>query len=287
MGNMSNLDAIGFANQFDSNFVEGENSSEATVVRTNETFVVTAQNVDFFYGKQQALKGVNLEIKQGQVTCLIGPSGCGKSTFLRTLNRMNDRIPGSVVKGTITIDGEDIYSKKVDLMNLRRKVGMVFQKPNPFPMSIYENVAMAPRLHYGIKNPDLEQVVEDSLKRAALWDEVKDDYKKKSALSLSGGQQQRLCIARTLAVQPEIILMDEPCSALDPISTYKVEELIQELAGDYTLIVVTHNMHQAARISRETAFFMMGELVEFGLTDDIFQRPRVRATDDYVSGRFG
>ncbi len=221
------------------------------------------------------------------MTCLIGPSGCGKSTFLRVLNRMNDRIHGSRQTGKVIVDGQNIYARGTDLMQLRRKVGMVFQKPNPFPASIFENVAMAPRIHYGLNSSQLEEVVVTALQKAALWDEVKDDYRKKSGMSLSGGQQQRLCIARTLAINPEIILMDEPCSALDPISTYKIEELIKALAGDYTLIVVTHNMHQAGRISSQTAFFNMGELVEHGSTEDIFQRPRQRETEDYVSGRFG
>ena len=248
--------------------------------------VVRADNVSFFYGTHQALRNIDLTFEKNRVTCLIGPSGCGKSTFLRAINRMNDRIPGARLEGTITVDGEDVHSKKMDLMELRRRVGMVFQKPNPFPATIFENVAMAPRLHYGLKGRDSEELVQESLVRAALWDEVKDNLKK-SALALSGGQQQRLCIARALAVQPEIILMDEPCSALDPISTYKVEELIRELAQDYTLIVVTHNMHQAARISNCTAFFMLGKLVEVGPTDEIFQRPQSAETEAYVSGRFG
>lgn len=248
--------------------------------------VASARDVDFYYGSNQALKKVNLDIDKNKVTCFIGPSGCGKSTFLRILNRMNGRIPGSRLTGTVTIDGQDIYSKNVDLMQLRRKVGMVFQKPNPFPASIFENIAMAPRLHYGLKGRELGELVETVLRRAALWDEVRD-HLKKSALSLSGGQQQRLCIARTLAVQPEIVLMDEPCSALDPISTYSIEELIRELAQEYTLVVVTHNMHQAARISDYTAFFMLGELVEFGQTEQIFQRPTCPETENYVSGRFG
>lgn len=249
--------------------------------------VIDVNRLNVFYGEKQALKGISAHIHEKRVTTLIGPSGCGKSTFLRTLNRMNDRIPGIKVEGEIKIHGEDPYSRQTDLLGLRRKVGMVFQKPNPFPMTIFENVALGPKMHYGIKGKQLEEAVERALHEAALWDEVKDDYKKKNGLNLSGGQQQRLCIARMLAVKPEIILMDEPCSALDPISTAKVEELITILAADHTLLVVTHNLQQAERISDYTAFFMFGELVEHGHSKTIFSEPSHQSTQDYVSGRFG
>lgn len=247
---------------------------------------VSAEAFSFWYGKNQALCDVSISIPSYRITSLIGPSGCGKTTFLRSINRMNDRIPGCRVRGKMFVDDLDVYGKKVDLMSLRRKVGMVFQKPNPFPSSIYENVAMAPRIHYGLSKSELNDLVEESLTKAALWDEVKDSLRK-NALELSGGQQQRLCIARTLAVMPQIILMDEPTSALDPISSYRVEELIMSLSKEFTLIVVTHNMHQAARISDFTAFFMLGNLVEFGSTEQVFQRPSEKSTEDYVSGRFG
>lgn len=290
MGNLSHLDVVRAADQLSGNHRPRQSEEKAGVVTGTQHAkppAVVTERLDFWYGSNQALKNVSIEIPKHEVTCLIGPSGCGKSTFLRTLNRMNDRIIGARHSGLVIVDGEDIYSRRTDLMRLRRKVGMVFQKANPFPTTIFENIAMAPRLHYGIGGSALEQVVEISLRKAALWDEVKDDYRKKNALALSGGQQQRLCIARTLAINPEIVLMDEPCSALDPISTYKIEELIQELSGDYTLIVVTHNMHQAARISTRTAFFNLGELVEYATTEEIFQRPKQRETEDYVSGRFG
>ena len=290
MGNLFNVDVVGAADQLSGNHrpsTSQETPSVVNEIAPRENIVVEAKDVDFYYGKNQALKGVTIQIIRNKVTCLIGPSGCGKSTFLRSLNRMNDRITGARHTGLIEIDGENIYSRKTDLMQLRRKVGMVFQKPNPFPTTVYENIAMAPRIHYGFGARELNETVETALQKAALWDEVKDDYKRKHALALSGGQQQRLCIARTLAINPEIILMDEPCSALDPISTYKIEELIKELSGDYTLIVVTHNMHQAGRISSHTAFFNLGELVEYGTTESIFQRPAKRETEDYVSGRFG
>ncbi|MDW8107087.1 MAG: phosphate ABC transporter ATP-binding protein, partial [Armatimonadota bacterium] len=218
---------------------------------------------------------------------LIGPSGCGKSTLLRALNRMNDRIPDAITQGKVFVNGVNIYDRGVNLTRLRREVGMVFQKPNPFPMTIFENVALGPRLHYGLRGRALEEVVEDALRKAALWDEVKDDLKKKSGLALSGGQQQRLCIARMLAVQPRILLMDEPCSALDPISTQKIEELIVELGKQYTVIVVTHNLQQAARISQYTGFLMYGELVEWGETQQLFERPQRQETEDYIRGRFG
>jgi len=242
--------------------------------------------VDFWYSDLQALKGVNLEMKEKCVTALIGPSGCGKSTFLRLLNRMNELIPGTRMKGTILMDGQDIYAPEVDVVELRSKIGMVFQRPNPFPKSIFENVAYGPKRHGVRKRSELEDIVEDSLKRAALWDEVKDSLSK-SALDLSGGQQQRLCIARALAVKPEVLLMDEPASALDPVATGKIEDLIDELRKEYTIVIVTHNMQQAARISQYTAFFLSGELIESNLTDKLFTRPDDRRTEDYITGRFG
>lgn len=246
---------------------------------------IQVRNLELFYGDNKALKNINLDIESKKVTALIGPSGCGKSTFLRTLNRMNDLIDNVKITGEITIGGKNIY-KDIDEIDLRKKVGMVFQKPNPFPMSIYDNVAYGPRLH-GVKDKKtLDGIVEKSLKGAALWDEVKDRLKK-SALGLSGGQQQRLCIARTIAVSPEIILMDEPTSALDPISTIKMEELMYELKKKYTVITVTHNMQQAGRIADKTAFFLSGEVVEYGDTSDIFYKPRDKRTEDYITGRFG
>lgn len=244
------------------------------------------QNLNLYYGNMQALKDINLEIKQQQITALIGPSGCGKSTFLRTLNRMNDLIEGVRVEGKILLDGQDIYRPEEDVVHLRKKVGMVFQRPNPFPMSIYDNIAYGPRIH-GLKDKKkLDQIVEKSLKAAALWDEIKDRLNR-SALSLSGGQQQRLCVARLLAVEPDVLLMDEPTSALDPISTIKVEELIRELKNQYTIVIVTHNMQQAARVSDTTGFFLSGELVEYGDTEGIFTMPRDKRTEDYITGRFG
>ena len=246
---------------------------------------IQVRNLELFYGDNKALKNINLDIESKKVTALIGPSGCGKSTFLRTLNRMNDLIDNVKITGEITIGGKNIY-KDIDEIDLRKKVGMVLQKPNPFPMSIYDNVAYGPRLH-GIKDKKtLDGIVEKSLKGAALWDEVKDRLKK-SALGLSGGQQQRLCIARTIAVSPEIILMDEPTSALDPISTIKMEELMYELKKKYTVVIVTHNMQQAGRIADKTAFFLSGEVVEYGDTSDIFYKPRDKRTEDYITGRFG
>ena len=246
---------------------------------------LTVKNLDLFYGEKQALKKINMDIKTNKVTALIGPSGCGKSTFLRTLNRMNDLIDNVKIEGTIEVDGEDIY-KNQDVIKLRTKVGMVFQKPNLFPMSIYDNVAYGPRIH-GIKDKNtLDKIVEESLKGAAIWEEVKNRLNA-NALGLSGGQQQRVCIARTIAMKPDVILMDEPTSALDPISTSKVEELISELKDNYTIVIVTHNMQQAARISDDTAFFLNGELVEFNNTKDIFSTPMDKRTEDYINGRFG
>ena len=246
---------------------------------------INVKNLELFYGDNKALKGIDMQIKENKVTASIGPSGCGKSTFLRTLNRMNDLIENVKIKGEISVDGEDIY-KSDDVIKLRTKVGMVFQKPNPFPMSIYDNVAYGPRIH-GIKDKaTLDKIVEESLRGAAIWEEVKDRLNK-SALGLSGGQQQRICIARTIAMKPEVILMDEPTSALDPISTSKVEELIDELKDKYTIVIVTHNMQQAARVSDETAFFLSGEVVEFDETKTIFTSPRDKRTEDYITGRFG
>ena len=248
---------------------------------------VVARGVDVFYGAKQALKQVSIDVRRNEVTALIGPSGCGKSTFLRTLNRMNDTIPGARVSGDIRLDGEDVYAKTMDVVQLRARVGMVFQKPNPFPKSIFENVAYGPRIH-GLAGTrtDLEGIVEKSLRRAGLWDEVKDRLNE-SGTALSGGQQQRLCIARAIAVDPEVILMDEPCSALDPIATARIEELISDLRGKYAIVIVTHNMQQAARVSQRTAFFHLGQLVEYGDTSDIFTNPREERTKDYITGRYG
>ena len=246
---------------------------------------LSIRDLDLFYGEKQALKKINMDIKENKVTALIGPSGCGKSTFLRTLNRMNDLIEGVKINGVVEVDGEDIY-KNNDVIKLRTKIGMVFQKANLFPMSIYDNVAYGPRIH-GVKDKKtLDKIVEESLKGAAIWDEVKDRLKT-PALGLSGGQQQRVCIARTIAMKPDVILMDEPTSALDPISTAKVEELIFELKKDYTIVIVTHNMQQAARISDNTGFFLNGELIEYNNTKDIFTIPDDKRTEDYITGRFG
>lgn len=248
--------------------------------------IIQVKNLNLFYGNKQALKDVNLEIQKNAVTAFIGPSGCGKSTFLRCLNRMNDLIESVKIDGEIIYEGNNILNEDYDVIELRKKVGMVFQSPNPFPMSIYDNIAYGPRIH-GIKSKNkLDDIVEKSLKGAVLWDEVKDRLKK-SALGLSGGQQQRLCIARTLAVEPEVILMDEPTSALDPISTLKIEELMDELKRDYTVVIVTHNMQQAGRISDNTAFFYNGIIVESGKTEDIFYKPKDKRTEDYITGRFG
>lgn len=247
---------------------------------------ISARDVHFYYGSFEALKGISVEIPQNQVTALIGPSGCGKSTFLRCINRMNDLIDGSHLEGEVRIDGENIYDRSVDVVELRKEVGMVFQKPNPFPTSIYDNVAYGPRIHGLRRKSDLDSVVEESLRKAALWDEVKDKLRTRGT-ELSGGQQQRLCIARTIAVRPKIILMDEPCSALDPIATSRIEDLIFELKSDYTIVIVTHNMQQAQRSSDFTAFFMMGQLIEVNTTQSIFLNPMNKKTEDYISGRFG
>lgn len=247
---------------------------------------ISVSNLNLYYGQNHALKSVNMEIPENEITAFIGPSGCGKSTFLKTLNRMNDLVEGVRIEGKVVLDGEDIYSPTVDTTLLRKKVGMVFQQPNPFPMSIYDNIAYGPRIH-GIKNKaKLDEIVETSLKGAAIWDEIKDRLKK-SALGLSGGQQQRLCIARALAVKPEVLLMDEPTSALDPISILKVEELMAELKKNYTVAIVTHNMQQATRISDNTAFFLVGEMVEMNKTEELFSRPMDKRTEDYITGRFG
>ncbi len=252
---------------------------------TNPSKIVV-QHLNLHYGENHALKDINMNIAQNAVTAFIGPSGCGKSTFLKCLNRMNDLVDCVKIDGTVTIDGEDIYSQKVDTTLLRKKVGMVFQQPNPFPMSIYDNIAYGPRIHGITAKAKLDDIVERSLRDAAIFEEVKDRLKK-SALGLSGGQQQRLCIARALAVEPEILLMDEPTSALDPISTLKVEDLMEDLKKKYTVVVVTHNMQQAARVSDYTAFFLLGELIEFDTTDTIFKHPSQKKTEDYITGRFG
>ena len=248
--------------------------------------ILDIKKLDLWYGGNHALKDVNMEIKRNAITAFIGPSGCGKSTFLKTLNRMNDLVPGVRIEGQVLLDGVDIYDPKVDTSMLRKKIGMVFQQPNPFPMSIYDNVAYGPRIHEVKNKAKLDQIVEESLRGAAIFDEVKNRLKK-SALGLSGGQQQRLCIARALAVSPEVLLMDEPTSALDPISTLKVEELMEELKKKYTVVVVTHNMQQAARVSDDTAFFLVGEVIEKDSTDNIFSQPKDKRTEDYITGRFG
>ena len=252
----------------------------------SDNTIISVKGLDFYYGEAHALKDINISIPANKVTALIGPSGCGKSTFLRTINRMNDLIEGTRVTGSLTFHEEEIYAPGRDVTALRKQIGMVFQKANPFPMSIYDNVAYGPRTH-GLRNRvQLDELVEESLRRAAIWDEVKDRLKK-SALGLSGGQQQRLCIARALAVKPEVLLMDEATSALDPISTSKIEDLATELKEQYTIVMVTHNMQQAARISDKTAFFLLGELVEFGDTERLFSMPSDKRTEDYITGRFG
>ena len=248
--------------------------------------IITVKDLQLWYGQTKALKGVSMDIPEKSITALIGPSGCGKSTFLKTLDRMNDLVPGVRIEGEVKYNGQDIFAPSVDVNELRREIGMVFQKPNPFPMSIYDNIAYGPRTH-GIRNKaKLDDIVEKSLRGAAIWDEVKDRLKK-NALGLSGGQQQRLCIARALAVEPKVLLMDEPTSALDPISTSKIEDLATQLREQYTIVIVTHNMQQAVRISDCTAFFLLGELVEYGQTEKIFSQPQDKRTEDYITGRFG
>ena len=247
---------------------------------------MSAKDLHLWYGEMEALKGVSLDMNKNSVTALIGPSGCGKSTFLKTLNRMNDLVEGCRIEGDVRLDGEDIFRKGIDLAELRKRLGMVFQKPNPFPMSIYDNIAYGPRVHGIRKKKVLDEIVEKALRGAALWDEVHDRLRK-SAMGLSGGQQQRLCIARVLAVEPEVVLMDEPTSALDPISTQRIEDLMAELKQKYTIVIVTHNMQQAARIADRTAFFLKGEIIEAGDTLQIFQQPKDKRTEDYITGRFG
>ena len=246
----------------------------------------TVQNMDLYYGSFHALKNINLNIASGEITAFIGPSGCGKSTFLKSLNRMNDLVEGCKITGDIRLMGQNIYDKSMDVSALRRRVGMVFQKPNPFPMSVYDNIAYGPRTHGVKKKAELDEIVEKSLRDAAIWDELKDRLKK-SALGLSGGQQQRLCIARALAVKPEVILMDEPTSALDPISTSKIEDLVMDIKKEYTIVMVTHNMQQAVRVSDTTVFFLLGEIVESGATGQMFSMPKDKRTEDYITGRFG
>ena len=248
--------------------------------------IITAKDLCLWYGENQALKNIDIAILENSITAFIGPSGCGKSTFLKTLNRMNDLIPIVKITGDVSYNGSNIFDKTIDVNELRRDVGMVFQKPNPFPMSIYDNITYGPRTHGITSKIKLDEIVEQALRDAAIWDEVKDRLKK-NALGLSGGQQQRLCIARALAVQPKVLLMDEPTSALDPISTSRIEELVLELKDKYTIVMVTHNMQQAVRVSDYTAFFLLGELVEFGKTDNIFSQPRDQRTEDYITGRFG
>ncbi|HEX7074210.1 MAG TPA: phosphate ABC transporter ATP-binding protein PstB [Hyphomicrobiaceae bacterium] len=257
-----------------------------TVTDQALTEKISVRNLDFYYGESRVLKSINLPLYEKEVTAFIGPSGCGKSTLLRVLNRMYDLYPNQRAEGEVLLDGENILSPKQDLNLLRSRIGMVFQKPTPFPMTIYENIAFGVRLYEKLSKREMDERVESSLRRAALWDEVKDKLNA-SGLSLSGGQQQRLCIARTVAIKPDVILLDEPCSALDPISTAKIEELIDELKRDYTIVIVTHNMQQAARVSEHTAFMYLGELVEFGLTSEIFTNPRKRQTRDYITGRYG
>ena len=247
---------------------------------------IKIENMDLFYGNFHALKNINLDIEANKITAFIGPSGCGKSTLLKSLNRMNDLVEGCRITGKIILDGEEIFNRKMDVNQLRKKVGMVFQKPNPFPMSIYDNIAYGPRTHGIKKKSELDEIVEQSLRNAAIWDEMKDNLKK-SALALSGGQQQRLCIARALAVQPDVLLMDEPTSALDPISTSKIEDCVMQLKEKYTIVIVTHNMQQAVRISDKTVFFLLGEIIESGNTEQIFSMPKNQKTEDYITGRFG
>jgi phosphate transport system ATP-binding protein len=264
----------------------GKSVEKAKLAQESAHVVIKAENFSFFYGSKMGVKDISIDIYPCTVTAIIGPSGCGKSTFLRSINRINDLIPNIRVEGKMLVNGQDVYDKRVNLVNLRQQVGMVFQKPNPFPKSIFDNVAYGPKLQGIMNRGYLQQIVEESLRAAALWDEVKDDLKK-SALAFSGGQQQRLCIARALATKPNVLLMDEPCSALDPIATGKIEDLIDELRRDYAIVIVTHNMQQAARVSERTAFFCLGELIEYDTTTKIFRNPGRKQTEDYVTGRFG
>jgi phosphate transport system ATP-binding protein len=264
----------------------GKSTKETTPAQECACSVIKAENFSFYYGSKMGVKDISMEIFPCAVTAIIGPSGCGKSTFLRSINRINDLIPHIRIEGKMFVNGQDIYEKQINLVNLRQQVGMVFQKPNPFPKSIFDNVAYGPRLQGIKKRGELQQIVEESLQAAALWNEVKDDLKK-SALAFSGGQQQRLCIARALATKPNVLLMDEPCSALDPIATGKIEDLIDNLKSNYTIVIVTHNMQQAARVSERTAFFCLGELIEYDMTTKIFRNPGKKQTEDYVTGRFG
>jgi phosphate transport system ATP-binding protein len=259
--------------------------AEETVIRPEKT-VITARDFDFYYGTKRGVEKITMDIETGSVTAIIGPSGCGKSTFLRSINRMNDLIPNTRTEGLLAVGGQDVYDKNTNLIHLRQQVGMVFQRPNPFAKTVYDNITYGPRLQ-GIRNKaELDAIVEKCLRDAALWDEIKDDLYK-SALALSGGQQQRLCIARTLATQPKVVLMDEPCSALDPLATARIEDLINKLKRTYTIVIVTHNMQQAARVSDRTAFFCMGKLIEYGMTDKLFTNPAQKETEDYITGRFG
>ncbi len=256
-------------------------------LKTDNSTKISIRDLKLWYGDFEALHGIDLDILSGKITAFIGPSGCGKSTFLRTMNRMNDRIPSCRVEGQILLEGQDIYAPEVDVVQLRTHVGMVFQKPNPFPKSIYENIAYAPRIHGLVSDgPDMDALVETSLRKASIWNEVKDKLQQPGT-ALSGGQQQRLCIARTIAVKPDVILMDEPCSALDPIATAKIEELMDELKEEFTIVIVTHNMQQAARVSDHTAYFYLGDLIEYGDTQTIFTAPKHQKTEDYITGRFG
>ncbi|MBN2182226.1 MAG: phosphate ABC transporter ATP-binding protein [Sedimentisphaerales bacterium] len=270
---------------FEENKTE-QSTRETEPARECTCSVIKAENFSFYYGSKMGVKNISMEIYPRMVTAIIGPSGCGKSTFLRSINRINDLIPHIRVEGKMLVNGQDIYEKQINLVNLRQQVGMVFQKPNLFPKSIFDNIAYGPRLQGIKKRGRLQEIVEESLRAAAIWDEVKDDLKK-SALALSGGQQQRLCIARALATKPNVLLMDEPCSALDPIATGKIEDLIDSLKSDYTIVIVTHNMQQAARVSERTAFFCLGELIEYDITTKIFRNPGKKQTEDYVTGRFG
>ncbi len=268
------------------NISRNNNTVEWSIKLDTNNVILEAKDLDLYYGDFQALKKVNIQVPKKEITAFIGPSGCGKSTFLKTLNRMNDLIPSVKIEGDVTFEGKTIFDKDIDVTQLRKQIGMVFQKPNPFQMSIYDNVAYGPRLHQKLTHAQTDQLVEESLRGAALWDEVKDRLKK-SAMGLSGGQQQRLCIARALAVKPKILLMDEPTSALDPISTSKIEELAISLKEEYTIVIVTHNMQQAVRISDNTAFFLLGELVEYAKSEDLFSMPQDKRTEDYITGRFG